>query len=92
MIFMERSLDGVGLATTHSAAWSRLTERGTARLCLCRSPKPPRFSQGVIDEAVYRVRLEERWRYLVRLKARPDAEGYVPRVLSGRQSLTDAAL
>jgi len=35
------------------------------------------FRKGVIDEAVYRVRLEERWRYLVRLKERPDAEGQV---------------
>lgn len=35
------------------------------------------FSEGRTDEATYRSRLEERWNYLVRPKAKPDAEGHV---------------
>ncbi|HKI18693.1 MAG TPA: hypothetical protein VKA15_12480, partial [Isosphaeraceae bacterium] len=32
---------------------------------------------GLIDEDTYRTRLEERWRYRVRAKGRPDGEGHV---------------
>ena len=32
---------------------------------------------GAIDEATYKARLEERWKYLVLPKAGPDAEGHV---------------
>jgi hypothetical protein len=35
------------------------------------------FREGRIDEATYRTRLEERWNYLARPKAKPDAEGHV---------------
>ena len=33
--------------------------------------------RGLIDEALYQQRLEERWRYRARAKAKPDAEGHV---------------
>ena len=35
------------------------------------------FRHGLIDEALYHQRLEERWRYRARSKAKPDAEGHV---------------
>ena len=35
------------------------------------------FRKGHIDQTLYRQRLEERWRYRARPKARPDAEGHV---------------
>ncbi len=35
------------------------------------------YRNGEIDEATYRARLEERWRYRVLAKTRPDAEGHV---------------
>ena len=35
------------------------------------------FREGRIDEATYRLRLEERWNYLARPKAKPDSEGHV---------------
>ena len=35
------------------------------------------FRRGRIDEATYCARLEERWKYLARPKAKPDAEGHV---------------
>jgi len=35
------------------------------------------FREGRIDEALYRQRLEERWRYRARPKENPDAEGHV---------------
>jgi len=33
--------------------------------------------EGLIDEASYRERLDERWRYRVHAKSRPDAEGHI---------------
>jgi hypothetical protein len=35
------------------------------------------FRDGRIDEDTYRTRLEQRWGYLARPKAKPDAEGYL---------------
>ena len=35
------------------------------------------FREGRIDEPTYRSRLAERWNYLARPKAKPDAEGHV---------------
>jgi len=35
------------------------------------------YRQHKIDEATYRARLEERWNYLARPKASPDAEGHI---------------
>jgi hypothetical protein len=34
------------------------------------------YRKGAIDEPTYRARLEERWKYLVASKARPDPEGH----------------
>jgi hypothetical protein len=35
------------------------------------------YRNGLIDGATYRARLEERWGYRARAKARPDAEGHI---------------
>jgi hypothetical protein len=35
------------------------------------------FRKGLIDEVIYRARLEERWCYRAHAKSRPDAEGHI---------------